>query len=190
VGDHSRKALARISKIRRCTFEQAKQFCARIQGLQEGKKSSWFDISQSLLQLDQQGRSYSDRDVAAKAKSITTGFEPSHPYEDSEDSDSEFGIVVEEPEIQKFEGAGQHEPFLDWITRHSSRGYVLNVREKAGYLTPILHTADCSHLKPYPDDDIVATSHVKLCSTDRSKVKKEGQRLAVKKIEYCQHCDI
>lgn len=108
----------------------------------------------------------------------------------SEGPSSKIKIDVEEPEIRKFNGPEQHQSFLDWIDHHASRGYVLNVRMKGGYLSPILHTADCSHLESDPDDDKVATSHVKLCSTDRSKVKKKGQRLAEKKLEFCQHCDI
>lgn len=122
MGDNSRQALARISKIRGCTLDQGKQYCARIRELQEGKKSSWFDISQALLWLDRQGRSYSDRHVATKAKTITTGSDPSETNDNSEQPRSEIGIVVKESGIRKFEGPEQHPAFLNWIGRYTSRG--------------------------------------------------------------------
>lgn len=188
--DNSRKALAQISGVRGCTLSQAKQYCVRIRELQEGKKSSWFEISQGLLWLDQQKGEYTDREVAAKAKSLTGGSKPSQARDTTEKPGQNFSISVAESEIRKFKGSDQHQSFLDWIDRYASQGYVLNVRTKGGRLAPMLHTANCHHLRPSPDDKGCATTRAKLCSTHRAELSSKGKRLADKKLELCGDCDI
>ena len=185
----SRRALARISEIRGCSLDQAKQYCVRIRELQEGEKSSWVEISQGLLWMDEQKEDYTDREVAAKAKAVTGGSKLPQAEDTTEEPGQDFSVSVERPEIRKFKGPDQHQPFLDWIDRYVSQGYVLNLMMR-GKLVPMLHTANCHHLKPSPDHEGYATTRVKLCSTHRTELRRKGKRLADEKLELCGDCDV
>lgn len=186
MGHESREALSQISEIRGGSWEDARQFCAKIQSYQGRQKSSYVDIAEVLAWLEREGRPYSNRELAEEAEQITLAKRPERNK--TEEDVSSLEIVIDHPGIKKFEGRSEHQDFIDWIDHNSNEGFVLNLKGRNS--DPIMHSANCSHLSPNPKKDRVATAHVKLCSVVKKALRRKALKLAEEQVELCQHCDV
>jgi hypothetical protein len=182
------KALSQISETLGCSWGEARQFCAKIQSYQENRESSYIDIWEVLQLLENKEGSYSDREIAKRAEEITRAKTPDNelPNDELQRKDAPSKITVDHPRIEKFEGPDEHQAFIDWIDHNSAEGFVLNLRGEGS--DAVIHSASCSHLSPNPKKDRVATSHVKLCSTDWEALWIKAQNLAAK--HFCPYCEV
>jgi hypothetical protein len=181
----SKRALRQIAEIRGCSWEEAKYFCSRIRGYQGDRKSPYVDISGMLQVLESRAGSYSDRKLAREAEEITSA---KRLESEEEERDTSSRIVIDDPKIEKFAGTGEHQAFIDWIDRNAAEGFVLNLKGRDS--DPVIHSARCSHLRPDPQQDRVATARAKLCSTDREVLRRKALNLAECKIVLCEHCGV
>lgn len=187
MSKESRKALARIASVRSCTLEEARQYCARIRSLQERTESTWFDVAQALLWLEEEGGHYTDYEVARRANEITRRVSGDESPKVEKDAGIGSGVEVNDSRIRKFEGSGQEQAYLNWIDNNAASGFVINVRAEG--FDPMVHSADCPHLRPGADQDVRVTKYAKLCSVDYASLRKKGQALAQGRLRYCDNCD-
>lgn len=183
----SSKAHARIAAIKGLSITDASDYCDSIRDLQEGNRSSDSDIAEALHYLQKKDYSCSDHRVARAATRVTRGL--NHTLEDAltQPTDGKIRVGTNTPLIREFQGPNQHEEFVSWLNHNNTDGYVLNLREADR--DPMLHSADCPHLRQTPADEEILTGRPKLCARDRNLLKKKGQNIAEETLQYCQHCD-
>lgn len=195
-------AVNRLSDIRDCSYKRARKICLLVHARQDDTKSTAHDIADALLYIRKKNLSDSVRSITKWARKVTRGRidpERERPTSDMQDQASNVtlseyagsgshGAKKDRPDIERFEGGGDHKAFINWIDRHGSRGFVLNLRGEDK--NPTLHSARCSHLRTDPKEDKRSTTNPKLCSKEKNALRKRVQKMPGQRVEYCSYCKV
>lgn len=200
--DPDSDALERISRLRDCTTKRARRVCSLVQSRQDDPTSSAREIADALAHIRKKDFPESIRSLTKWSRKVTDGDvdpEREESTSDTANPPSSGGPSMEagstiggkkkaSANVERFEGAEDHQAFIDWVDRNGSRGYVLNLRGEEE--NPILHSARCSHLRPDPKEDVKSTTHSKLCSKSEGPLRKQAQKIPGQNMEYCSYCDV
>lgn len=194
MGRSAKKAAQRIAKILSCSYEQARAYCEEVQNICDNSCPSFNDIAKSLeSEIGKVNRIKEIRiERISEKASIRHKRRIVEEEEKSEEENNGKRKYIkthsdERTEVFKSsDGKDRGKFYKEWISKNRS-AYVLNV--KGNFKNPMIHSANCDHIQPQPDDsENEIVKNTKVCSTNKKRLKgyalQRGQQP-----QNCQRCD-
>lgn len=185
---NSDKALTDVAHLLEVTREEAREYCARVQGLLTEKVPPTWAIALCLERVPE-AHKFNENIVANRAQRIyreeVKDQQRQKQHMMKKDSQPESIPDAVTP-FGRRTGQDQQQAFNSWLYANP-RGYVLNLRSEDR--APMLHEATCKHLRALTEDERNFTHRPKYCCMSKSVLKTLARKKSEYLMERCHHCD-